>query len=149
VGRAEWALRIAVAFCLLYGAAVVVQRSPEHFPFFAWDLFVRVPRGTDTDYGIRIVTRDGETTTQYLDAGKLLNPAQKQNAQQAVQAFGRAVQHGDATAAAVLQRWLAKAYFTPKRVQRYELVRRTYDLRTHGECHCYTREDVLGEYKLQ
>ena len=92
----EKLLRAALVFCLFYTALAIRERTVgyEAFPFFAWDLYVKVPPDMTTSYSARILELDGrpiDSRPYYEEARRLVPAAKNVRAIQLLERLGRAV----------------------------------------------------------
>jgi len=143
-------VRAALAFCLLYGAVAVLDRGHEIFPFFAWDLFAKVPASLGGDFSVRFVEAEGlqGTVPVYYEDSHLQSGAREIQGYSALQQLGRSLFRGEARSEA-LRKHFEVTYLTGLRRVRYEVVERTYDIRERVDCRrCFTRIKVLATYMM-
>jgi hypothetical protein len=148
--RSEWLVRAALVFCALYALVAFQDRHTERFPFFSWTLFSDVPDPKSTDYSVRLLERDGTVLTPplyYADA-KLVDQGQLVQANRQMKGLGRAIERegadspGSVYRAAVFEDQFLGKYQSG----RFEVVKRTFDIRDRFDCHCFSNEEVLGEF---
>ncbi len=147
--RSEWLVRTVLVFLALYGLLAVGTRNHEKFPFFAWDLFSSVPTAHSADYSARLIAADGYSRRLpvYFEQSGVTAGAQEIQGYTALQAFGKAIRSGDKTRTATLRRSFEATYFPGLTRVRYEIVRRTFDIRVRVTClSCYTQETVVASY---
>jgi hypothetical protein len=148
--RSEWLVRAALVFCLLYGAVAVIDRGDEIFPFFAWDLFAKVPASHGRDFSVRLVEAQGlqGTVPVYYEDSHLQRGARQIQGYSALQQLGRSLIRGEARSAA-LRKHFEVTYLTGLRRVSYEVVERTYDIRKRVDCrHCFTKVEVLATFRM-
>ena len=149
--RSEWLTRIALVFVALYGLNALTNRMHEKFPAFAWDLFSSVPNPYETDYSARIVGGNNlpvRPPVFFEDSG-LQNAAREIQGFFALQVLGKALQRGDSPHVESLRRSFESAYLGNISHVRYEIVRRTYNIRTRVRCRsCFTSVKVLGTFTV-
>jgi hypothetical protein len=132
----------------LYGAGAVLDRGHEVFPFFAWDLFAKVPPSHLGDFSVRLLEANGlkGPVPVYYENSHLLSDARGIQAYFAMQEFGKSLYHGQKARAAVLRKHFELTYLTKLTRVRYEVVARVYDIRERVDCHCFTKITVLATY---
>ena len=147
--RIEWLARGALVFLLVYGVIIgIASRSQETFPFFSWDLFSRVP-DEGADYTVRINEAAGMPgpLPVYFEDANLQLGAQEIQGYRALQAMGKSLEEGDDMRSTVLRENFESTYLSRLSRVRYELVRRTYDIRKRVDCRtCFTGVSVIGTY---
>jgi hypothetical protein len=147
--RNEWLIRIALVFCLVYGAIAINDRPHEKFPFFTWDLFSQVPATRGGDYDVKLVSARGVKVALpvYFEDSKLNAGAQEIQAFYALQVLGRALRSGTQATATALRKNFESTYFTGLSAVRYQVVERIYDVRKRVDCSkCFSEVRVLGTY---
>jgi hypothetical protein len=150
VKRSEWLVRCAVAFVLLYALVASQTRTDERFPLFGWSLFSDVPQPRGVDYSVRLLELDGERfdpPVYFEDAG-IVNQARVVQAVRALRRFGTAAQGDDPNVTAFHADRFQEVYLTEYTSGRYELVRRSFDVRDRYECDCFADEEVIGEFSF-
>jgi hypothetical protein len=150
--RSEWLIRIALVFCLVYGAIAVNDRTHEKFPFFTWDLFSQVPGTRGGDYDVRLLSAHGLKVPLpvYFEDSRLKGGAAGVQAYYALQALGRALRSGNQATANTDRKYFESTYLTGLSAVRYQVVERTYDVRTRVDCaKCFSEVRVLGTYTLR
>jgi hypothetical protein len=103
------------------------KKSNEIFPVFSWFLFAEVPQKTHVRYTIRILRADGIDLPQpvyFSESSPYSNP-KSVSANKLIQDIGKSIEFKD-------DKWLhqAREVFENNqinRVQRYELIKLTYD----------------------
>jgi hypothetical protein len=150
--RSEWLVRAVVVFCLLYALVAAVTRTDERFPLFGWSLFSQVPSAHGSDYSVRLVELDGRRLKppKYYEDAKLVDQGRLVQATRAMTALGRAAErdpNGDVVTyrAGVFE----GVYLNEYKRGRFEVVKRTYDIRDRFDCRCFVSETVLGEYDFR
>jgi len=144
----EWVVRGTLVFCLLY-AVVVLAVHDEKFPIFSWNLFSNAPNPIGTDYSVRVLAADGLTAPLpvYYERSGLQSGGQEIQGYAALQEIGRAFDNGDRGQANALRRTFESTYLNELTHLRYELVRRTFNIRDRVECDsCFIKATVLGTY---
>jgi hypothetical protein len=148
--RIEWLIRAALVFCLLYAGIIAVSgRANETFPFFAWDLFSKVPSPQGRDYSIRIDQAQGlpGPFPVYFENANLQNGAQEIQGYFALQVLGQSTEGTIKLDTVALRKNFESTYLAGLSHARYALVKRTYDIRKRVTCPtCFTGVTVLGEY---
>ena len=145
----EWVVRAALVFCLLYAIAALPNRQ-QTFPLFSWNLFSSAPNPNSTDYSVRLLAADGLTTPLpvYYERSGLQSGGRQVQGYAALQRLGRAVDEGQTLQAATLRRTFESTYLNELTHLRYELVRRTFNIRVRVDCDsCFTDQTVLGTYR--
>jgi hypothetical protein len=148
--RCEWLVRAVLVFCLLYGVVAVLDRGHETFPFFAWDLFSKAPGRYSGDFSVRILEAHGLRVPLpvYFEAAELYPPIKERQGYQAIQLLGRTTQGGDKLRTALLRKRFEATYLNVLSGVRYQLVRRSFDIRKRIEClHCFIEQEVVGTYR--
>lgn len=150
--RSEWLMRAALAFCLLYGAGAVLDRGHEVFPFFAWDLFARVPAAHGSDFSVRLVEAQGlqGRVPVWYEESHLQGDARAIQGYSALQRLGRSLSRGEQARSAALRKRFEVTYLSRLKRVRYEVVARTYDVRKRVDCRdCFTEIRVLATYTVR
>jgi hypothetical protein len=135
-------------FCLLY-AVVALSTDEEKFPIFSWDLFSKVPNPTSTDYSVRLIAADGLNTPLpvYYERSGLQSGGEQIQGYTALQRIGRAFGQGQKRQVDTLRKTFESTYLNELTHLRYELVRRTFNIRDRVDCDsCFTKVTVLGTY---
>ena len=148
--RSEWLVRGVVVFCLLYAVLAQQTRTEEKVPFFGWSLFSEVPQPRETNYSVRLLELDGKRFDPpvYFEEAHLVDQARLVQSTRAMQGFGRAAEGTDAATAAFHAQRFKDVYLTKYQTGRYEVVKRTFDIRDRFECECFIEEEVVGEYSF-
>ncbi len=143
----------ALALCAIYlvvaGISWVVRDRSEVIPFFAWDLFAKVPDPVTTNYGIRLVSVNGTQLAHPLyfeDAGRYLRSSESIEAVVLTQHLGQAIEH-HSDSAARLRRQFQNTYLSDLTDVDFQVVKRTFDQRDRFTCHCYIKQKVLANYQ--
>lgn len=136
-----------VIACLLYGGIAVGAGADEVIPLFRWNLFSTVPAPVHTDYSIRLLGRGGARPGQYYEETGLSSGGREAQAYEAMQTLGSATERNLASASE-RRRAFASTYLSGLAPGRYQIVRRTYDLKDRITCECFESERVLGEYQI-
>ncbi len=148
--RIEWLIRAALVFCLLYaGIITVASRAHETFPFFAWDLFSKVPSPEGRDYSVRIdqAQESSRTVPGVLREQQPGDRGAEIQGYFALQALGKSAEGTNKLGTAILRKNFESTYLGALSHARYALVRRTYDIRKRVTCAtCFNDVTVLGEY---
>ncbi len=148
--RLEWAARIALVFVIVYGAIAITGRAHERFPFFAWDLFTKVPKPHKGDYDVRILSADGlgqKPVPIYFEDAKLQPPGQLVQGYVTLQRVGKLLYTHQTPQGDALRKEFESVYFVHLSHVHYQVVLRRYDIRTRVVCRtCYDDVEVLGEY---
>jgi hypothetical protein len=147
--RIEWVVRGALVFCLLYALVALPDRRHETFPFFSWDLFSSAPNPIGTDYSVRLIAADGLTTPLpvYYERSGLQRGGQQIQGYTALQRLGQAVDRGQTRLVATLRSAFESTYLNELTHLRYEVVRRTFNIRARVDCDsCFIDQTVLGTY---
>ena len=148
--RIEWLIRAALVFCLLYaGIITVASRAHETFPFFAWDLFSKVPSPEGRDYSVRIDQAQGlpGPFPVYFENSGLETGGREIQGYFALQVLGKSAEGTNKLGTAILRKNFESTYLSRLSHARYALVRRTYDIRKRVTCAtCFKDVTVLGEY---
>ncbi len=103
------------------------RKSNEIFPVFSWFLFAEVPQKKHIRYTIRIYradNRDLATPLLFANASEYLNP-KSVSANKLIDEIGRSVGGADETEVQHLREILEENQIN--RIQRYELLKLTYD----------------------
>jgi hypothetical protein len=149
--RSEWAVRAALVFCLLYALVALPNRQTEKFPIFSWDLFSQAPNPRATDFSIRLLAADGMRTPLpvYYERSNLQQGGQEIQGFTALQRIGGAYDRGDKRRGDTLRSTFESTYLSGLKNVRYEVVKRTYNIRDRVDCDsCYSKETVLGTYEF-
>jgi len=147
--RIEWVVRGALAFCLLYAVVALPTHDHETFPIFSWNLFSNAPNPIGTDYSVRLIGADGLTTPLpvYYERSGLQSGGQEIQGYTALQRIGHAFDQGQKRQVDTLRRAFESTYLNKLTHLRYELVRRTYNIRDRVDCDsCFLKATVLGTY---
>lgn len=145
--RIEWLFRVALVFCLFYGAVAFADHSDEVFPFFAWDLFSTVPSPQRSDYSALLFGVGGVGKATWFEEAKLQPPAQAVQGYVALQSLGQYLATGQTLQAAVVRKRFESTYLSSLPRVRYQIVRRTYDIRRRVECQdCFVSKAVIGSF---
>ncbi len=147
--RSEWLVRIALVFCLVYGAIAINDRTHEKFPFFTWDLFSQVPAARGGDYDVRLLSANGVKVALpvYFEDSKIKTGAQEIQAFYALQVLGHALRSENQASATTVRKQFEVTYFTGLSNVRYQVVERVYDVRERVDCSkCFSEVRVLGTY---
>jgi len=161
VKRSERLAKAILAFLLVYGLifahAVFVQvtehrASPERFPFFKWELFSRVPRSQQEDYGVRFVEVDGQPVdppVYFEQADEFLSTSRSPDAQSTIRNIGRAVEHDQPVLLTDNRALFEGRHLQELESATYEVVKRRYDLVERVDCiGCFEEETVLDEFTV-
>jgi hypothetical protein len=148
VRRSEWFLRAALVFLLGYGLIASGGRKHETFPFFAWDLFTKVPKPQIADYDVRILSaKELARTPIYFEDAHLQGPAKLTEGYVAIQRLAVIIDRLGDTQATAERKHFESVYMNSLSDVRYEVVLRFYDIRQRVECRtCFTEVRVLGTY---
>jgi hypothetical protein len=148
--RVEWMVRAALVFCLLYvGIITVGGRAYEMFPFFAWDLFSKVPSPQGQDYSVRIDRAEGlpGPFPVYFENANLQTGGLEIQGYFLLQVLGKSAEGTNTRGAAILRKNFESTYLAGLSHIRYALVKRTFDIRERVACHtCFSRLTVIGRY---
>jgi hypothetical protein len=145
-------VRAAVVFCLLYAIVAALTRTDERFPLFGWSLFSEVPSPDGSDYSVRLVELDGRRLQppQYYEDAKVVDQARLVQATRAMTALGRAAERDpDGDTVASRAGLFEDVYLNRYESGRFEVVKRTYDIRDRFDCKCFVSESVLGEFNFE
>jgi hypothetical protein len=146
--RSEWLVRLSLVFLLLYGAIAISDRGHEKFPFFAWDLFTKVPQQQSADFSVRLIQAQGVRVPLpvYFEASRVNSLVAQIQGYKAIQVLGLSIVRRDGRAAA-LRKHFESTYLSSLRNVRYQVVRRVYDARQRVDCRtCYIRVRVVATY---
>lgn len=138
-------------FCALYAVVAVQEGRDEHFPIFNWDLFSHVPSPHGTDYSVRLLEAPGfrRPLPAYYEDLNLQPAGQEVQGYFALQELGKTLEQGDAARAEKLRRTFESTYLNTFRQARYEVVKRTYDIRARLDCRtCFADVTVLAPYTI-
>ena len=144
----EWVVRSALVFCLLY-AVVALPNRQEILPFFSWNLFSNAPNPISTDYSVRLIEADGLTTPLpvYFERSGLQRGGREAQGYAALQRIGQAFDQGQKRQVDTLRKAFESTYLNELTHFRYELVKRTFNIRDRVECDsCFIKTDVLATY---
>ena len=149
----EKLLRAALVFCLFYTALAIRERTVgyEAFPFFAWDLYVKVPPDMTTSYSARILELDGrpiDSRPYYEEARRLVPAAKNVRAIQLLERLGRAVDTDRPESARRARKLFDQSYLDSFDQATYEVVRRSFSIRERLECQCFRSETVIATYSF-
>lgn len=152
--RASTSRQVLIVFVVvgLYSAFLFrdgVRSSAETFPVFRWELFSKVPSRVRTDYGVRIVAWDGRDLffpRYYEQATDMVSQPRSVEASTMTRSMGANYDAGNTDRAEDIRRRYEDRFLNDTPV-RYELVRRTYDVKGRLDCNCYVREVVIGTFR--
>lgn len=147
--RSEWLVRVALAFCLLYGVMAIRDRHQERFPFFAWELFSSVPNPNTTDFSARLISGNGlpKKLPVYYENSNLQNKGQEIQGFTALQRLGKSIESGAKGRAALYRKDFESTYLKGLPRVQYQIVMRTYNSRERVKCAtCYKRITVIANY---
>jgi hypothetical protein len=148
VGRTEWIARAALAFVVAYGLIALTERPHERFPFFAFDLFTKVPPQKSADYDVRIIEGNGlPRVPVFFEDAHLQDPATLIQGYFVIQQFGKLLARHNGPQSDAIRKQFESTYLSRVPHARYEVVVRTYDIRKRISCRsCFTKLRVLGAY---
>ena len=147
----NWALlAAAVAY-----VGIVVERERVHgrgevFPFAPWSLFTLVPNQT-RDYSLKIEAVDGRELAKpiyYEEAGQYFSWSSKHAPRMAIQRLGKALERGDARAAAVERKQIELVHMDGRSGVRYVVVWRSYDVLRRWRDGVIEQEKALAKYQI-
>jgi hypothetical protein len=141
-------VRATLAFCLLYALVALPSRN-ERFPLFSWNLFSNASNPTGTDYSVRLVEADGlkARLPVYYERSGLQSGGREIQGYTALQRLGQAFDQGQKLRVETLRNAFESSYLNDLTHVRYELVRRTFNIRDRVDCDsCFTKETVLATY---
>ena len=150
--RTEWVARLLVVAVLAYGAVAFWDYNHEVWPFFAWNLFTKVPTAHSADYDVRILEARGlrvPAPAYFEDAHIETDQVRMIQAYQTLQNWGLAHRNRDAAAESAVRKRFESLYLSRLEHVRYEFVQRVFDIRERLECaHCFTQVKVVGSYTV-
>jgi hypothetical protein len=148
--RSEWLARVLVLFVAAYSVVAVITYSHVVWPFFAWNLFTKVPTPVSGDYNIRIVAVQGvraKTPVYFEDARPRTTFGQLIQGYQTLQNWGNLTRQGKHNQAEVVRERFESIYLTDLSQVRYEFVHRAWDIRKRVDCRtCFIDVTVLDTY---
>jgi len=129
--RRIWFYILAGLFLYLVGGLLTFdlekKKSNEVFPVFSWFLFADVPQKNHVRYTLRVLRADDRDLVPALffsEAGAFANP-KSVSANKLIDEIGRSLAHQEEGEVQRLRRTLEENQI--HRIQRYELIKLTYD----------------------
>jgi hypothetical protein len=145
--RSEWLVRGLLIFCLIYGVSAWQKHPIERFPFFSWDLFSNAPDPHQTDYSIRLLDPTNLPRNTYFEDANLQPRAQEVQALTLMKAWGQTIDANDTAGSQYIRKAFQDTYLNGVPGVRYQVVRRTFEIRKRVECpKCFDDQVVIGTF---
>lgn len=134
-----------------HGVVIENRPTPEVFPFFAWELFSRVPPAEQEAVALRFVEINGEVLdppVYFEKADTWLSNSRSPTAYHVIRQLGSALEQSQLMRAAIKRELLESRFMQDVRTAEYEIVKVRFDILERFECDCYIEEMPLARFTL-
>jgi len=149
--RRAWLIAGVVAFGVVYAAVALPTGTHQNqrFPFYAWELFDRVPDQRFQDFSVRFIDARGARVPlpAFFEEARMFPIAVQGQGFTLIQRWGTSIARGERIKAEIYRKRFESRYLGPLTNVRYQVVRRTYDPRERAECRsCFKKLRVVATY---